>query len=91
MDSKTSGCHIHVGNMPFRIKTPGILLHESVGRDVDKVRALQGNNSPNASVFEYENNGEQSYYRRRICHKVAGADTDCGEKYNHLQTGTFVQ
>ncbi len=55
VDSKTAGCHIHVGNMPFRIKTPGILLHESVGRDVDKVRALQGNNSPNASVFEYEN------------------------------------
>jgi hypothetical protein len=26
VDSKTAGCHIHIGNMPFRIKTPGILL-----------------------------------------------------------------
>ncbi len=55
VDSKTSGCQIHVGNMPFREKDPGIILHESVRRDVDKVRALQGNNSPGASVFEYEN------------------------------------
>lgn len=54
-DSKTAGCRINVGNMPFMEADPGIILNESVKRSVDKVRALQGNNSPNASVFEYEN------------------------------------
>ena len=54
-DSKTAGCRIHIGNMPFREMEPGIILNESVKRSVDKVRSLQGNNSPDASVFEYEN------------------------------------
>ncbi|MCM1184797.1 MAG: DUF6531 domain-containing protein, partial [Roseburia sp.] len=54
-DSKTAGCRIHVGNMPFRETETGIVINESVKRSVDKVRALQGNNSPGASVFEYEN------------------------------------
>ena len=55
VDSKATGCQIHIGNMPFREKEPGIILSESVKRSVDKVRSLQGNNSPSVSVFEYEN------------------------------------
>lgn len=26
VDSKTAGCHIHIGNMPFRIKTQGFFF-----------------------------------------------------------------
>lgn len=43
-----------MGNAPFQKKEPGQVLHQTVSRDVDKVRNLQGNNSPEASVFEYE-------------------------------------
>ncbi len=55
VNSKTSGSHIHVGNLPFQKKEIGMVLSESIKRDVDKVRALQKNIQPDVSVFEYEN------------------------------------
>lgn len=56
VNSKTTGCQIHIGNAPFQKKELGLILHNSVGRDVDKVRNMQGNDSPDASVFEFEEN-----------------------------------
>lgn len=54
VNSKTTGCQIHMGNLPFQQKEIGMVLHSAVGRDIDKVRKLQGNISPEASAFEYE-------------------------------------
>ncbi len=54
VNSKTHDCQIHVGKVPFQDKELGSILHHSVSRDVDKVRAIQGNIGPEASVFEYE-------------------------------------
>ena len=54
VNSKAAGCQIHVGKVPFQHKELGSILHRSVRRDVDKVRAIQGNVGSGASVFEYE-------------------------------------
>ncbi|WP_207650876.1 RHS repeat-associated core domain-containing protein [Anaerocolumna jejuensis] len=54
VNSKTTGCQIHVGNLPFAVKEPGAVLSTSLGRDVDKVRAIQAGVSQSASVFEFE-------------------------------------
>jgi len=54
VNSKTTGCQIHIGNHPFAVKEPGKVLSASVGRDVDKVRAIQAGPSQSASVFEFE-------------------------------------
>ena len=54
VNSKTTGCQIHLGNHPFAVKEPGKVLSASVGRDVDKVRAIQAGPSQSASVFEFE-------------------------------------
>ena len=59
VNSKATGCQIHIGEVPFQKKEVGTILHKAVSRDIDKVRSMQGNkcpgnNSPAASVFEYE-------------------------------------
>ncbi|MDE6052412.1 MAG: hypothetical protein K2G55_01330, partial [Lachnospiraceae bacterium] len=54
-DSKSKGGKVHIGNIPFRVLDPGVVLDWYVNRNVDKVRKLQGNSIPRASVFEYEN------------------------------------
>ena len=54
VNSKTSGCQIHVGEVPFQHKELGSILHRAVCRDVDKVRSIQGNIGSGVSVFEYE-------------------------------------
>lgn len=55
VNSKDEGGKVHIGNIPFRILEPGIILDQYIVRDVDKARKLQGNSIPKASVFEYEN------------------------------------
>lgn len=55
VNSKDEGGKVHIGNIPFRILEPGIILDQCIVRDVDKARKLQGNSIPKASVFEYEN------------------------------------
>lgn len=55
VNSKDEGGKVHIGNIPFRILDPGVILDQYIVRDVDKARKLQGNSIPKASVFEYEN------------------------------------
>ncbi|MEE1255056.1 MAG: DUF6531 domain-containing protein, partial [Lachnospiraceae bacterium] len=54
VNSKATGCQIHIGEVPFQKKEVGTILQKKVSRDIDKVRNLQGNKCPDASVFEYE-------------------------------------
>lgn len=54
VNGKTAGCHIHAGARPFREKEPGRAELICRNRDVDRVRLLQGNELPSASVFEFE-------------------------------------
>ena len=54
VNSKSLGCQIHVGFLPFQIKELGVVEDISFFRDVDAVRDIQGNTMPKASVFEFE-------------------------------------
>ncbi len=54
VNSKSAGCQIHVGPLPFQVAELGMAEPVSVGRDVDAVRDIQGNSVPNASVYEFE-------------------------------------
>lgn len=54
VNSKANGCQIHIGDVPFQKKELGTVLSYAAVRDVDKVRAIQGNTNQNASVFEFE-------------------------------------
>ncbi len=54
VNSKTTGCQIHIGNLPFKAVEVGLVLEKGALRTVDKVRRIQGNTDYAASVFEYE-------------------------------------
>lgn len=54
VNSKSDGCQIHIGKEAFQKKELGEILNYSVGRNVDKVRGIQGNTNQGASVFEFE-------------------------------------
>ena len=51
VNGKTAGCQIHVGARPFQVKKLGRAEPICKNRDVDKVRLLQGNALPSASVL----------------------------------------
>lgn len=54
VNSKASGCQIHVGAVPFGMKELGTVQDIRTLREVDKVREIQKSTSPKASVFEFE-------------------------------------
>ena len=54
VNSKSMGCQIHAGFLPFQVKELGVVENTSFFRDVDVVRDIQGNAMPKASVFEFE-------------------------------------